>query len=249
MGFEMVQADSSKPANSRLMGINLVQPEDGLVSMHDFWLHMQMLGYLNHHYSDVKITLHAGELAPGLVPPDGLTFHIRDSIVKGHATRIGHGVDIMHEDDAPSLMRKMADEGIMVEICLSSNDKILGVRGKDHPLTEYIKYDVPVALATDDEGVARSDMTLEYMKAVEEQGLGYLQLKKMARTSLVYAFISGASLWRKTKNTFEMVPQCNLDELEKKNISSICQEFLVSSEKANLQWNLEKAFRSFEYQW
>jgi adenosine deaminase len=247
MGFEMIDVDS-KRANPRLVGINLVQPEDGVVAMQDFWLHMQMLGYLNHLYPDVKITLHAGELAPGLVPPDGLRFHIRDSIEKGHAKRIGHGVDIMQEDDAPSLLREMADEPVMVEICLSSNDKILGVRGKDHPLIEYMEYGVPVALATDDEGVARSDMTLEYMKAVDEQGLGYLQLKKMARTSLQYAFISGESLWRNTKNSFEMVPQCSQDDLDNKNISSTCQGFLASSEKANLQWKLEKAFKNFENQ-
>ena len=35
----------------------------------------------------------------GLVPPEVLRFHIRDSIAKGHALRIGHGVDVMQEDD------------------------------------------------------------------------------------------------------------------------------------------------------
>jgi hypothetical protein len=248
MAFEMAEKDL-KRANPRLVGINLVQPEDGIVAMKDFQLHMQMLEYMNHHYPHVKITLHAGELAQGLVPPEDLRFHIHDSIEKGHAKRIGHGADIMHEEDAPSLLRRMANDGVMVEICLSSNDKILGIRGKDHPLTEYIKYGVPVALATDDEGVARSDMTTEYMKAVEEQGLGYLQLKRMARTSLQYAFISGVSLWSNTKDTFEMVPQCRPADLENKNLPSICQEFLDSSERASLQWKLEKAFRSFEHQY
>ena len=81
----------------------------------------------------------------------------------------------------------------MVEICLTSNDVILGVRGPQHPLQQYIRAGVPVALATDDEGVARSDMTHEYLRGAQEQDLSYTQLKKMARTSLEHAFIGGAS--------------------------------------------------------
>ena len=245
MAFEMADADA-KRQNPRLVGINLVQPEDGMVAMDNFPVHMQMLNYLHSLYPAVNITLHAGELAPGLVPPDGLKFHIRNSVEEGHAKRIGHGVDIMQEDNAPALLREMADKGVMVEICLSSNDKILGVRGKDHPLAEYLRYGVPVALATDDEGVARSDMTLEYVKAAEEQGLSYQQLKMMARNSLQYAFISGERLWRNAKSSFEMVPQCS--EVDLTNTSSACQKFLDGSEKATLQWKLEKALKSFENQ-
>jgi adenosine deaminase len=77
----------------------------------------------------------------------------------------------------------------MVEICLTSNDLILGVRGTAHPLAAFIKSGVPVALATDDEGVSRSDMAREFFKAAVDQRLGYLELKAMARASLQYAFV------------------------------------------------------------
>jgi hypothetical protein len=46
---------------------------------------------------------------------------------------------------------------------------------------QILKYGVPVALATDDEGVSRSDMTREYLRAVQNQGLSYEELKRMAR--------------------------------------------------------------------
>ena len=49
----------------------------------------------------------------------------------------------------------MAERNVLVEIALTSNDMILGVSGDDHPLPTYLKYGVPVALATDDEGVSR----------------------------------------------------------------------------------------------
>jgi adenosine deaminase len=61
-------------------------------------------------------------------------------------------------------MREMAAKGILVEVALSSSDVILGIRGKNHPLRTYLRYGVPIALATDDEGVARSNMTLNFAK-------------------------------------------------------------------------------------
>src|SRR5437660_8743903 len=181
--------------NSKVVALNLVQAEDGLSSMQNFSLHMRMLQFLRPLYPRAHLSLHAGELAPGIVPPDGLTFHIRDSVITAQANRIGHGVDIMHETDADELMREMARRNVMVEICLSSNNTILGISGAQHPLATYLKYGVPVALATDDEGVSRSEISREYLRAVEDQGLGYLQLKMLDRNSLEYAFISGVSLW------------------------------------------------------
>src|SRR6185436_9399770 len=84
---------------SKVVATNLVQGEDGLNSMQNFSLHMQMLKFLRPLYPRAKVTLHAGELALGLVPPDGLRFHIRESVMVASADRIGHGVDLMHETD------------------------------------------------------------------------------------------------------------------------------------------------------
>src|SRR5262249_42213141 len=76
---------------------------------------------------------------------------------------------------------------VLVEVALTSNDLILGVRGPRHPLRTYLRYGVPVALATDDPGVSRSTMTLEYRKAVEEQGLDYRTLKRLAPHPLAFS--------------------------------------------------------------
>ena len=182
----------SADPSSHIVGVNLVQGEDGLASMTNFSLQMRMLQFLRPKYPGAHLSLHAGELTWGLVPPEGLRSHVRESVLVAGAERIGHGVDIMHEDDAFGLLREMARRKVLVEICLSSNETILGVTGASHPLRTYMKYGVPVALATDDEGVARSEMTREWLKAVVDQGLGYLDLKRMARASLQHAFIGGA---------------------------------------------------------
>ncbi len=158
LGFELASTDP------RFVGINLVQPEEWYVARRDFALHMRMLQYLHSAYPKVHIALHAGELAEGMVTPEELSFHIRSSVEIGGAERIGHGMDVMYEDRPRQLLRELAQRNIMIEICLTSNATILGIEGERHPLRDYIRAGVPVALATDDEGVSRSDMTQEYLR-------------------------------------------------------------------------------------
>jgi adenosine deaminase len=234
--------------NSKVVGLNLVQPEDSLSSMMNFSVQMQMLSFLKPLYPHAHVSLHAGELAPGFVPPDGLSFHIRESVITARADRIGHGVDIMHENDPYDLLKEMARRNVMVEICLSSNDLILGVSGAQHPLATYMQFGVPVALATDDEGVSRSEISREFLKGAEDQGLGYLQLKMMARNSLQYAFVAGDSLWSDSKK-FVPVAQCRSDLASMKVSSSGCEAFIKGNEKARLQFRLEERLRDFEKVW
>jgi adenosine deaminase len=239
LGFELAQADP------RFVGLNLVMPEDYYVPMHDFDLHMKMLDYLHGIYPKVHISLHAGELAMGLVPPEGLSFHIRESIEKGHAERIGHGVSVMNERNALGLLQEMSRRKVLVEICLTSNDLILGVRGEEDPLPVYLRYNVPVALATDDEGVSRSDMTHEYVRAAESYHLNYMDLKRMTRQSVEHSFLAGASLYSDAQ-TFHPVAACAGDRPELARISPGCQRFLDANDRARVQWRLEQEFAKFE---
>jgi adenosine deaminase len=183
LGFELASVDP------RVVGINFVMAEDWYMPMHEYHVQMEMLDYLHSVYPKVHISLHAGELAPGVVPPDGLKSHIREAVELGHAERIGHGVDVMYERNPHQLMAEMASKGVAVEINITSNDVILGVKGREHPLPLYRSAGVPVVLCTDDEGVSRIDLTHEYARAVSEFNLTYLDLKKMARTSLERSFL------------------------------------------------------------
>ena len=238
-GFELAVRDT------RVVGINMVMPEDGYRSMHDFREQMAMLDYLHTQFPQVHVSLHAGELSPTMVPPDGLRFHIRDSIEQGHAQRIGHGVDVMHEDRPQELLREMARNHVLVEICPTSNRSILGIAGVDHPLPTYLAAHVPLAIATDDEGVSRSDLTREFAIAASSWHLSYATLKTMARNSLEYAFVAGASLWS-APDAFTPVRACAADIAGAATPTSACAAFLAASEKARLQWRLEAQLRDFE---
>jgi adenosine deaminase len=240
LGFETASADA------RFVGINFVMPEDGYVSMADYALHMKMVGYLHSVYPKVHISLHAGEIAPGLVTYEGLCCHIRLAVEQAHAERIGHGVDIMYEDQPHKLLREMAAQHVMVEINLTSNDMILGVSGSQHPLPIYRQFHVPVALSTDDEGVSRINITHEYVRATETYGLGYADLKQMVRTGIEHSFLAGASLWREPDSFTRAAPACSQNMPGDEKPTSACAAFLKSSEKAQQQWELERRFRSFE---
>jgi adenosine deaminase len=240
LGFETASADPET-----VVGINFVMPEDGFTSMHDYTLHMKMVKYLHEVYPKVRITLHAGELAFGLVTPEGLCCHIRQAVEAG-AERIGHGIDVMYEERPEELLKEMAAKHVMVEINLTSNDVILGVRGKEHPLPIYRKFGVPVALSTDDEGVSRIDLTNEYVRAVQTYGFSYADLKKMVQTGLEHSFLPGTSLWEKQDALTRVVNACWHDTIGGEKPSSGCSEFLKSSAKARQQWELEYRFLTFE---
>lgn len=232
LGFMMADADP------RFVGVNIVMPEDAWLARRDYGLHMAMIRFLAAKYPRVKLTLHAGEVTLGQVPPADLKDHIAQAVAAG-AKRIGHGTGIAFEDKAEDTMARMAREGIAVEINLTSNAVILGVKGADHPLRLYRAHGVPVVLSTDDEGVLRSDMTNEYVRAVREQGLGYLELKQIARAGLAYSFVPGGSLW---VDPARLVPVAACADFA----TPSCAKYLVSNEKARLQMDLEQRFAAFE---
>jgi adenosine deaminase len=240
LAFEVASQDP------RVVGLNFVQPEDSYMAMSEYHRQMLMLDYLHSVYPTVHISLHAGEIAPGLVPPNGLRFHIREAIDLGHAERIGHGVDVMYENEPQVLLKEMAARHIMVEINLTSNDVILGVSAPWHPLPAYRAAGVPVALSTDDEGVSRIDLTHEYTRAAIEFNLSYLDLKSSARTSLEHSFLPGASLWQRPDVFTQTVPACAGQALGAANPTPKCLSFLQSSEKAAEQWQLEHRYDLFE---
>ncbi|CAN7545438.1 adenosine deaminase [Pseudoduganella sp. LjRoot289] len=188
----MVSAFKLASENPKVVGVNIVGQESTYVSMRDYKLHMQMFKFLKAKYPDVKLALHAGELALGMVPPEGLQSHIADAIDVAGASRIGHGMDIAHEGNALATMKKMRDRGIAVEVNLTSNDFILGIKGDAHPVTLYRKYGVPFVISTDDAGVSRNNLANEYVLFASRYKTSYAEVKKLSYDSIRYSFLAAA---------------------------------------------------------
>ena len=235
----LVLAFAMADHDPRFVGINIVQPEDAPIALRDYDLHMAMIRFLAAKYPRVRRTLHAGELTLGLVAPQHLRDHIAKAVAAG-AERIGHGTDIAFEENARATMARMAREGIAVELNLTSNDVILGVKGENHPLHLYRSMGVPIVIATDDQGVLRTDMTNEYVRAAREQGLRYGELKGLARASLEFSFVPGASLWA------DRTARAPIAACATSLTSAECTRFLATSEKARLEADLENRFAQYE---
>ena len=231
----------------QVVGLNFVGPEDSPIAVRDYSLHMQMLKYLKSIYPQVPVTLHAGEFSQTITTPAARSGHIREAVITAQAKRIGHGVDIAYEKDAADTLQYMRDNGIAIEVLLGSNDVILHVSGEEHPLKTYLKAEVPVVIATDDMGIARSTHTDEFMRAVLDQKMTYDQAKTAVRNSLEYSFLSGESLWQKQTLFMgnEITPIC-AGQLTNNSPDAECSTFLRNNAKAAQQWLLEKKLIQFE---
>jgi adenosine deaminase len=181
--------------------------------------------------------MHAGELRPGLQKPEDMQrpSEIREAIEVAGAERIGHGLDVLYERDPDGLLAEMARSHILVEVA-----------GGHALLPTYLGAGVPVALATDDEGVGRIDLTSRFTEAVLHYHLGYLRLKTMVRDSLEHALIGGADLWAAPEQFDTMAGACAGAPLAAVPADAGCRAFLASSARATLEWNEEVAFATFE---
>ncbi|MBM7116899.1 adenosine deaminase family protein [Archangium primigenium] len=183
----------------KVVAVNLVGAENSNVAMRDYRLHMQMFKAVKARYPDVKLALHAGELALGMVPPEGLTFHISEAVGVAGAQRIGHGIDISHERDALRLLQTLRERDIPIEVNLTSNEFILGVKGAQHPVELYRKHGVPFIISTDDSGVTRHTLSNEYVLFASRYKPTYPEVKKLSYDSLRYAFLPEADKQRLKK--------------------------------------------------
>lgn len=238
--FELAARDS------RVVGLNLAAAEDNAQALATYSDVMAALAVLRAKYPpSIHVALHAGELVPALLSDadrEHLTFHIREAVLTGAAERIGHGIDILSEesDDMSSaeLQAAMRERGVAVEICLSSNRFILGVHGDEHPMSSYLASGVPTVVATDDEGVSRSNLSDELTTAIVDQRLGYRDVKALVRRSLIHSFAAGESLLEESDDRPKLNDACATP--------TGCQGLANESERARVQLNLEQSLSRFE---
>ena len=251
---QMVAAYEAAIVEPKLVGLNLVGPEDGSTAMANYDDQMSMLQYLGEYYADsspLRLSLHAGEITAASIP-NGYALdeedHIRKAVEIAGTRRVGHGIDVNFESDPDGLFDLLIGRDILVEICFASNDIILEVQGPEHPVHDYLERGVPVSIATDDQGVARSSLGAEFFRGVRDQGLAYDELKRMVRASIEYSFLPGESFWADAA-ALQPVDACSPDDGNTpvtQSPSETCADFLAANDRARLQRTLEVQFEAFE---
>ncbi|BBM86865.1 hypothetical protein [Candidatus Uabimicrobium amorphum] len=239
-----IAAKASK-LDKRVAGVNIVAPEDSPAAIVNFSHHMKILGYLWEKMEKPRFSLHAGELSLRESPVEPMRHHISESIHIGHALRIGHGVSIAWENNVVGLLQHMKERRILVEICLSSNESILGIKGDRHPFMMYKRAGIPMAISTDDEGISRSNLTMEFIKAIRRYDLNYYDVLTLVRNSLEYSFLEGESLFI-TGDYSKINPQ--FSDVRSKNWQANDQQQQIMEKNAKLrqQVKLERKIVAFE---
>jgi adenosine deaminase len=196
---------------SKLVGVNIVSAENGETSMEDYTAHMKMFRYLNKVLGGkVNTSLHAGELTLGLVKPENMNSHIREAVFVAGAKRIGHGVDVAFESNSTSLLDEMRKRQVVIEINLTSNEFILGVKNDAHPFMLYRQAGVPIVISTDDPGILRTNLTQQYVLLTLRYGIGYYEIKQLVRNSIRFGFMPDVQkrmLLDKLENSFATFEQ------------------------------------------
>ncbi|MBT0726481.1 adenosine deaminase [Rosenbergiella australiborealis] len=128
----------------------------------------------------LHITVHAGEAAG----PES----IWQAIQHLGAERIGHGVKAVND---PALMDYLAEHGIGIESCLTSNIQTSTVGDlRQHPLKQFLQHGVMASLNTDDPAVQGIELAHEYEIAAPAAGLTAEEIGQAQENGLYMAFLS-----------------------------------------------------------
>ncbi|XUX15810.1 adenosine deaminase [Shinella yambaruensis] len=125
------------------------------------------------------ITIHAGELSGA--------FSVRDALDHVRPTRISHGVRAIEDGD---LVRRLADEGVVLEVCPGSNIALKVFPDfEHHPLRALHDAGVRVTLNSDDPPFFHTSLAREYEVASSVMGFSDEALLGMTRTAIEAAFV------------------------------------------------------------
>ena len=164
-------------------------------------------------YPGIGISIHAGEAEK----PDS---YIRDTLRLG-ATRIGHGINLLSDEDT---LLRMRDSQFFVEINLISNELLEYVPNLDlHPFPIYLRQGIACCLNTDDRGMWDSNFTDEVFVAVQRFNLSWTEIQKTAYNSYEFSFAE-ESLKRELLHDFKHDLKAFENQFSKSNWHSILAE-------------------------
>jgi adenosine deaminase len=102
------------------------------------------------------------------------------------AERIGHGIAAARD---PELMRRLADSGVSLEVCPTSNVCTRSVPSlAEHPLPQLVAAGVTVTINSDDPPMFSTTLVDEYLVAAELLDLDLDGLADLARTAARVSF-------------------------------------------------------------
>ncbi len=155
--------------------------------------------------NNVNITVHAGE-AYG---PKS----IHEALHYCSTHRIGHGTRLIEDGD---LLNYVNDHRIPLEVCIKSNLHTKSVKKlENHPVHFYLDYGLRVTLNTDNRLISNTNLTDEYMLAINKFKLTYLEVKNIITNSFKSAFVPYRERVELLNNALS-----EMEKIEKKELKS-----------------------------
>ncbi|WP_229072512.1 adenosine deaminase [Actinoplanes sp. DH11] len=106
------------------------------------------------------------------------------------AERIGHGIAAAQDE---RLMAHLAENGIPLEVCPTSNLRTRAVASLDeHPIAKLVAAGVPVSVNSDDPPMFGTTLEQEYAAAARLLGLDLAGVAELARTAVRHSFLDTA---------------------------------------------------------
>lgn len=127
-----------------------------------------------------KATVHAGEVTG--------SDQIWTAIKKLHAKRIGHGTSSIND---LKLQEYLKEHFIVLEQCITSNYQTGSWKDEhNHPMGALHRKGVPVTINSDDPSIQNTDLTDDYIKAVNYFAFSLEDLVQLNLTALKATFLS-----------------------------------------------------------
>lgn len=131
----------------------------------------------------LPLTCHAGEWGG----PD----MVAETLDALRVSRIGHGINAIHDH---ALVKRLADENIVLEVCPGSNVVLNAVPSWDaHPIAKLRDAGVPVTVSTDDPPFFHTTMTAEYAALNKTFGWDADDFRALNQTAMNAAFCDDAT--------------------------------------------------------
>lgn len=162
-----------------VVGIDLLSNETHTPALETGQLiYMPLLAANRSGAVELKRTMHAGEL--------GYLHNARDAMIMG-ANRIGHGVSL--RDDPVALEYARLLYQLPIEINVVSNYRLRVVSSyREHPFLDFLRLGLPVSLSTDDEGIFKSDIATDCVKAVGFSDVTHHEMRTMSYNAIEQSF-------------------------------------------------------------
>ncbi|WP_332662457.1 adenosine deaminase [Aeromicrobium sp.] len=184
-----IPGESGIPSADVTLDTALRLQPDGLVS---FGLGGPEIGvprqqFAPHFQQAIAAGLHSVPHAGESTGPES----IWDSVNHLGAERIGHGIAAAQD---PALMAHLAEHGITLEVCPTSNVRTRSVPSlAEHPLPTLVAAGVPVTINSDDPPMFSTTLNQEYEVAAELLGLDDQGVADLARASVRASFADDAT--------------------------------------------------------